>query len=166
MLTQVDKKTLFQDRYQALIMPVPVSGIFRHRALLKYQSLYPEHYTVYRQACERSQLLLGDVLQFNPQRDLAGMAVGGALSKPQFIVDMAITEFAENPPHVEYMVSALQKLEKIVFDWGRYQGIRRVAILASDELILPKDKIFDEDILPLFEKYLQPVSSLNVMVYR
>ena len=62
MLTQVDKKTLFQDRYQALIMPVPVSGIFRHRALLKYQSLYPEHYTVYKQACERSQLLLGDVL--------------------------------------------------------------------------------------------------------
>lgn len=79
---------------------------------------------------------------------------------------MAITEFAENPPHVEYIVSALQKLEKIVFDWGRYQGIRRVAILASDELILPKDKIFDDAILPLFEKYLQPVSSLNVVVYR
>lgn len=56
---------------------VPVSGVFRHRALLKYQSLYPEHYTVYKQACERSQLLLGDVLQFTPQRDLAGMAVGG-----------------------------------------------------------------------------------------
>jgi hypothetical protein len=81
-------------------------------------------------------------------------------------VDMAITEFAENPPHVEYMVSALQKLEKIVFDWGRYQGIRRVAILASDELILPKDKSFDEDILPLMEKYLQPVNSLNLVVYR
>ena len=111
MITQVDKKSLFQDRYQALIMPVPVSGIFRHRALLKYQSLYPEHYTVYKQACERSQLLLGDVLQFTLQRDLAGMAVGGALSKPQFIVDMAITEFAESPPHVEYIVSALQKLE-------------------------------------------------------
>jgi hypothetical protein len=38
--------------------------------------------------------------------------------------------------------------------------------LASDELILPKDKIFDEDILPLMEKYLQPVSSLNVVIYR
>ena len=166
MLTQVDKKSLFQDRYQALIMPVPVSGVFRHRALLKFQSLYPEHYTVYKQACERSQLLLGDVLQFTPQRDLAGMAVGGALSKPKFIVDMAITEFAENPPHVEYIVSAFQSLNKVLFDWGRYQGIRRVAVLASDELILPKDKIFDEDILPLFEKYLQPVSNLNVMVYR
>lgn len=166
MITQVDKKSLFQDRYQALIMPDPVSCIFRHRALLKYQSLYPEHYTVYKQACERSQLLLGDVLQFTPQRDLAGMAVGGALSKPQFIVDMAITEFAENPPHVEYMVSALQKLEKIVFDWGRYQGIRRVAVLASDELLVPDGMDFDEDILPLIEKYLQPVSSLNVVVYR
>ena len=166
MLTQVDKKSLFQDRYQALIMPVPVSGVFRHRALLKFQSLYPEHYTVYKQACERSQLLLGDVLQFTPQRDLAGLGVGGALSKPKYIVDMAITEFAESPPHVEHMVSALKKLEKIVFDWGRYQGIRRVAILASDELILPKDRSFDEDILPLMEKYLQPVSNLNVMAYR
>ena len=53
-----------------------------------------------------------------------------------------------------------------MFDWGRYQGIRRVAILASDELILPKDKSFDEDILPLMEKYLQPVNSLNLVVYR
>ena len=152
MITQVDKKSLFQYRYQALIVPVPVSGIFRQRTLLKFQSLYPQHYAVYRQACERLQLLLGDVLQFTPQRDLAGMAVGGALSKPQFIVDMAITEFAENPPHVEYMVSSLKKLEKIAFDWRRYQGLRRVAILASDELILSKDKIFDEDILPLIEK--------------
>lgn len=166
MLTQVDKKSLFQDRYQALIMPVPVSGVFRQRTLLKFQSLYPQHYTVYKQACERSQLLLGDVLQFTPQRDLAGMAVGGALSKPKYIVDMAVTEFAENSPHLEYIVSAFQSLNKVLFDWGRYQGIRRVAVLASDELILPKDKIFDEDILPLFEKYLQPVSNLNVMVYR
>nr|WP_282443976.1 hypothetical protein [Moraxella osloensis] len=147
-------------------MPVPVSGIFRHRALLKYQSLYPEHYTVYKQACERSQLLLGDVLQFTPQRDLAGMAVGGALSKPQFIVDMAITEFAENPPHVEYMVSALQKLEKVVFDWGRYQGIRRVAILASDDVLLPDGADFEQEVLPLLERYLQPVNSLNLVVYR
>ena len=106
------------------------------------------------------------MLQFTLQRDLAGMAVGGALSKPQFIVDMAITEFAESPPHVEYIVSALQKLEKIVFDWGRYQGIRRVAVLASDELLVPNDMSFDDDILPLMEKYLQPVNNLNVMVYR
>ena len=166
MITQVDKKSLFQDRYQALIVPVPVSGIFRQRTLLKFQSLYPQHYAVYRQACERLQLLLGDVLQFTPQRDLAGMAVGGALSKPQFIVDMAITEFAENPPHVEYIVSALQKLEKIVFDWGRYQGIRRVAILASDELLVPDGMDFVDDILPLMEKYLQPVSNLNLVLYR
>ncbi|QRO12869.1 hypothetical protein I6J32_09660 [Moraxella osloensis] len=166
MLTQVDKKSLFQDRYQALIMPVPVSGVFRHRALLKFQSLYPEHYTVYKQACERSQLLLGDVLQFTPQRDLAGMAVGGALSKPKYIVDMAVTEFAENSPHLEYIVSAFQSLNKVLFDWGRYQGVRRVAVLASDELLVPDGMDFDEDVLPLFEKYLQPVSNLNVMAYR
>ena len=29
-----------------------------------------------------------------------------------------------------------------------------------------KDKSFDEDILPLMEKYLQPVNSLNLVVYR
>lgn len=166
MLTQVDKKTLFQDRYQALIMPVPVSGIFRHRSLLKYQSLYPEHYAVYQQACARCQLRLGDIMQFTSQRDLAGLGVGGALSKPKFIVDMAVTEFAENLPHLEYIESTLQQLEPILFHWGRYGGIRRVAILASDELIVPSEMNFTDDILPLFEKYLQPVSSLNLVVYR
>lgn len=166
MLTQVDKKTLFQDRYQALIMPIPVSGIFRHRSLLKYQSLYPEHYAVYRQACERSELQLGEILQYQTQRDLAGLGAGGALSKPKYIVDMAVTEFAENSPHLEYIVSAFQQLEPILFYWGRYGGIRRVAMLASDELIVPSEMSFDDDILPLMEKYLQPVSNLNVVVYR
>lgn len=166
MIHIVDKKTLFQDRYQALIMPVPVSGIFRHRSLLKIQSLYPEFYATYRQACERSELGLGELLLYESQRDLVGMGVGGALSKPKFLVAMAVTEFAENRPHFEFIVSALQSLDKVLFDWGRYQGIRRVAVLASDELLVPDGMDFDEDILPLIEKYLQPVSSLNVVVYR
>ena len=97
---------------------------------------------------------------------MAGLGVGGALSKPKYIVDMAVTEFAENSPHLEYIVSAFQLLNKVLFDWGRYQGIRRVAVLASDELLVPNDMSFDDDILPLMEKYLQPVSSLNVLVYR
>lgn len=166
MITQVDKKTLFQDRYQALIMPVPVSGIFRQRTLLKIQSLYPDFYANYRQACERSELGLGELLLYESQRDLAGMAVGGSLSKPKFLVAMAVTEFAENRPHFECIVSALQSLEKVLFHWGRYQGVRRVAMLASDELIVPDGMDFADDILPLMEKYLQPVSSLNVVVYR
>lgn len=166
MLTIADKKTLFQDRYQALIMPVPVSGIFRHRSLLRFQSLYPEHYAVYKQACERSELVLGELLQFQTQRDLVGLGVGGALSKPTFIVDMAVTEFAENPPHLRAITQALQALQPILMDWGRYRGIRRVALLASDALLLPEGLVFDSDILPLIEQYLQPVSSLNLVVYR
>lgn len=166
MLTFADKKALFQDRYQALIMPVPVSGIFRHRSLLRFQALYPEHYTIYRQACERSELALGDILQYQTQRDLAGMGVGGALSKPKFIVDIAITEFAENPPHLSAIKNAFQALNSMLFDWGRYQGIRRVALLASDDLLLPEGLVFEEAILTLIEQYLQPISSLNLVIYR
>lgn len=166
MLSIVDKKALFQDHYQALIMPVPVSGIFRHRHLLKVQALYPEFYAVYKQACERSELGLGDILVYETQRDLVGLGVGGALSKPKFLLAMAVTEFAENPPHLRFIEQALQKVEPKLFDWGRYQGIRRVAMLANDELLLPDGKEFEADILPLLEKYLQPISSLNLVVYR
>lgn len=165
MLHIVDKKDVFQDRYQALIMPVPVSGIFRHRTLLHFQQIYPEHYLVYKQACEQSQLPLGDILLYETQQDLAGLGVSRALSKPKFIIDMAITEFAENRPHLRYIDMCLQKIQPLLFNWGRFGGIRRIAILASDELLLPKDTLFD-DILPLLEKYLQPINHLNVLVYR
>lgn len=165
MLHIVDKKDLFRDRYQVLIMPVPVSGIFRHRTLLHFQQMYPEHYSVYKQACEHSQLPLGDILLYETQQDLAGLGVSRALSKPKFIIDMAITEFSENLPHLRYIETCLQKIKPLLFNWGRFDGIRRVAIVASDELLLPKDTTFD-DILPLLEKYLQPISTLNVMVYR
>ena len=44
MLTLADKKTLFQDRYQALLLPVPTAGTFRQRHLLHVQKLYPAFY--------------------------------------------------------------------------------------------------------------------------
>lgn len=166
MITLADKKTLFQDRYQALLTPVPVSGVFRHRSLLRLQTLYPEYYTHYRQACERSELGLGQLLIYQTQRDLAGMGVGGALSKPKFIVSMGVTEFAENRPHLSAIQTAFINLESVLFDWGRYQGIRRVALLASDTLLLPHEADFDADLQPLIERYLQPISSLNLVVYR
>lgn len=166
MITLADKRTLFQDRYQALIVPVPTSGIFRHRILLRLRSLYREHYQYYQQACERSELNLGDILSYQTQRDLVGMGVGSALSKPKFIVTMAVTEFAENPPHLSAIKTSFALLEKVLFDWGRYQGLRRVALLASDDLILPKDTAFDDVILPMIEEFLQPITSLNLVVYR
>ena len=165
-ISLADKKTLFQDCYQALIMPVPVSGIFRHRLLLRTQMLYPEYYQVYKQACERSELALGENLVYETNRDLAGVGVGGALSKPKFIVAMATTEFAENSPHLDSICTCLQQLELVLYQWGRYDGIRRVAVIGVDELILPNDAEFDVDILPLLEKYLQPVSTLNTVIYR
>lgn len=161
-----DKKTLFQDRYQALIMPVPVSGIFRHRSLLRFQTLYPQHYTIYKQACQRSELALGELLIYQTQRELAGLGISGALSKPKFIVDMAVTEFAEHPPHLLAIKQGLQALEPVVFDWGRYHGIRRVALFGTDELLLPEGLGFEADILPLIEQYLQPIDRLHLVVYR
>lgn len=166
MLQLCDKKTFFQDRYQVIVLPVAISGVYGHRQLLKIQSLYPDHHIAYKNACQRGQLGLGDILLFEPQRDIAGVSMGGLTSKPKFMVDMGVTEFSENAPHLLYLTQCLQKLSPILLRWGRYEGIRRVAILASDELIVPANTDFETDILPLLEKYLMPMAGLNVMVYR
>lgn len=166
MFNIIDKKTLFQDRYQALMLPVTASGIHRHRLLLKMQGLFPDHHTAYKNACEKSELTTGNILVFQPQRDLSGISVGGALSKPRFIVDMAVMAFSENPPNLRHIESCLQKLSPIFLSWGRYQGIRRVALLATDELFLPENKDFHSDILPLLEKYLKSTNDLTVTIYR
>lgn len=166
MLTLLDKKTLFQDKYQALIMPVPVSGIFRQRQLLRVQVLYPDFYQNYQQACEHSQLTLGQNLIYPVAQELSGMGVASTLAKPKFLVAMAVTEFAEHLPHLDYILACFVALSPIVDDWGRYQGIRRVAVLLPDELIVPKNCTFDEHILPMVEKYLQANSRLHLVIYR
>lgn len=166
MISILDKKTLFIDKYQALIMPVPVSGIFRHRLQFRVQQLYPDFYQTYKQACEHGELQLGQNLISLASQDVAGMGVSGAVAKPKFVVAMAITEFAETPPHLPSLTDCLQQLENVVFDWGRYDGMRRVAMIGVDELILPKDCTFETDILPLLEKYLQTNSKIHLVIYR
>lgn len=158
--------TLWQDRYQVLVLPVPTSGILRQRALLKSQALYPSHASAYRTACQRSELPLGGVLVHDVERDLAGMGAGPALSKPKFIVDLAVTEFAEHAPHLSAIEQTLAAFAPTLYDWARYDGIRRVALLASDEVMLPTATTFEDAILPLLKKYLQPTRALNLWVYR
>jgi hypothetical protein len=166
MLTLADKKTLFQDRYQALLLPVPTSGTFRQRHLLQVQKLYPAFYAQYKRSCERSELQLGSLLQHTTERDLAGLGVSSALAKPKFIVGLAVTEFAQNAIHLSSIQQVCQQLEPVLFNWGRYQGIRRVALLGSDEVLLPDGADFEQEVLPLLERYLQPVSTLNLVIYR
>lgn len=166
MIELISKNTLWQDRYQALILPVPTSGVLRHRALLKSQALYPSHASRYRTACQRGELALGGVLVHDVERDLAGVGVSPALSKPKFIVDVAVTEFAENAPHLSAIEQALATFAPTLYDWARYDGMRRVALLANDALMLPANTTFDDTILPLLEKYLQPTRTLNLWVYR
>lgn len=158
--------TLWQDRYHALLLPVPTSGVFRQRALIRSQSLYPAHATAYRTVCQRGELTLGGVLIHEVERDLAGVGVSPSVSKPKYIVDLAVTEFAENTPHLVSIEQALAAFAPTLYDWARYDGIRRVALLATDDVILPADTSFDDTILPLLEKHLQPTRSLNLWVYR
>ncbi len=166
MLQLADKKTLFQDRYQGLILPVATSGIHRHRLLLKAQTLFPDHHSNYQEACRSAQFHTGDIMLFQPQRDLVGIGVGGSLFKPKYIVDMAVTNYAEYAPKLSYIEDTLRKLQPLLLNWGRYQGIRRVALLAVDELFLPDNSDFSSDILPLLEEYLTPVHALTVHIYR
>lgn len=166
MIYFADKKTLLQDRYQALILPVATSGIHKHRLLLRLQGLYPEQYQFYKRACETGEFHQGEVLLYETQRDLAGLGVGGALSKPKFIVSLGVTDHSEHPIPLGFVKQAFVQLEPILMRWGRYEGIRRVAVLAPDELILPNEKNFEDDILPLMEKYLNPIDSMSIVVYR
>lgn len=166
MIYLADKKTLFQDRYQALILPVAVSGIHKHRLLLRLQSLYPDQYRFYKNACEKSEFNVGEVLLYKTQRDLAGLGVGGALSKPKFIINIGVTDHSDHPIHLSYLKQALIQLEPIILRWGRYEGIRRVAVLAPDSLIVPHEMDFETDILPLIQKYLNPIDGMSLVVYR
>lgn len=105
MLTLVDKRSLISRPLSSADCTRSHLGYFRHRVCCGFSGCIV-NINCTAKLVTGAELALGGILSSQTQSDLAGLGVGGALSKPKF-VNMAVTPFAENPPHLDYILLAL-----------------------------------------------------------
>ena len=176
---QLTHAPILNSSAQLLILPVNNAGILLDPILTRSKNLYPDNYQRYYRACRDGSLLVGSCLMHKRSREQAGLGVSSNGNKPSYIANLVISDHAYHPTRARWLTAALVDLQQQLIPLVRYQGIRRVALLARplitshaqnnaiDNAKLAKSIALDwhTDILPLLTHHLQDLPKLRIDIH-
>ena len=181
---QLTHAPILNSSAQLLILPVNNAGILLDPILTRSKNLYPDNYQRYYRACRDGSLLVGSCLMHKRSREQAGLGVSSNGNQPSYIANLVISDHAYHPTRTRWLTAALVDLQQQLIPLVRYQGIRRVALLARplisnhsqnrsaqnndiDNAELAKSIALDwhTDILPLLNHYLQDLPKLRIDIH-
>ena len=169
---------------QLLILPVNNAGILLDPILTRSKNLYPDNYQRYYRACRDGSLMVGSCLVHKRSREQAGLGVSSNGNQPSYIANLVISDHPYHPTRSRWLTAALVDLQQQLIPLIRYQGIRRVALLARPLITshvqngsaqnnainnaeLAKSIALDwsSDILPLVTHHLQDLPNLRIDIH-
>ena len=169
---------------QLLILPVNNAGILLDPILTRSKNLYPDNYQRYYRACRDGSLMVGSCLVHKRSREQAGLGVSSNGNQPSYIANLVISDHPYHPTRSRWLTAALVDLQQQLIPLIRYQGIRRVALLARplitshaqnpsaqnndiDNAELVKSIALDwhSDVLPLVTHHLQDLPKLRIDIH-
>ena len=181
---QLTHAPILNSSAQLLILPVNNAGILLDPILTRSKNLYPDNYQRYYRACRDGSLLVGSCLMHKRSREQAGLGVSSNGNQPSYIANLVISDHAYHPTKTRWLTAALVDLQQQLIPLVRYQGIRRVALLARplisshaqngsaqnndiDNAELAKSIALDwhTDILPLLTHHLQDLPKLRIDIH-
>ena len=181
---QLTHAPILNSSAQLLILPVNNAGILLDPILTRSKNLYPDNYQRYYRACRDGSLLVGSCLMHKRSREQAGLGVSSNGNQPSYIANLVISDHAYHPTKTRWLTAALVDLQQQLIPLVRYQGIRRVALLARplisshsqnrsaqnndiENAELAKSIALDwhTDILPLLNHYLQDLPKLRIDIH-
>ena len=181
---QLTHAPILNSSAQLLILPVNNAGILLDPILTRSKNLYPDNYQRYYRACRDGSLLVGSCLMHKRSREQAGLGVSSNGNQPSYIANLVISDHAYHPTRTRWLTAALVDLQQQLIPLVRYQGIRRVALLARplisshsqnrsaqnndiDNAELAKSIALDwhTDILPLLTHHLQDLPKLRIDIH-
>ena len=171
---------ILNSNAQILILPVNTSGTLLDPVLSRTKTLYLDNYQRYHRACRDGSLLVGSCLLHKRQREHLGLSVSHNGNQPDYIANLVISDHPYHPTRTRWLSAALLDLQQQLVPLIRYQGIRKVAILArpllfdntsntredkegNPENILPLD--WQTTTFPLIKQYLQDLPKLRIAVH-
>ena len=181
---QLTHAPILNSSAQLLILPVNNASILLDPILTRSKNLYPDNYQRYYRACRDGSLLAGSCLMHKRSREQAGLGVSSNGNQPSYIANLVISDHPYHPTRARWLTTALVDLQHQLIPLVRYQGIRRVALLARplisshaqngsaqnndiDNAALAKSIALDwhTDILPLLTHYLQDLPKLRIDIH-
>lgn len=169
---------------QLLILPVNNAGILLDPILTRSKNLYPDNYQRYYRACRDGSLMVGSCLMHKRSREQAGLGVSSNGNQPSYIANLVISDHPYHPTRSRWLTAALVDLQQQLIPLIRYQGIRRVALLARplitshaqnpsaqnndiDNAELAKSIALDwhSDVLPLVTHHLEDLPNLRIDIH-
>ena len=181
---QLTHAPILNSSAQLLILPVNNAGILLDPILTRSKNLYPDNYQRYYRACRDGSLLVGSCLMHKRSREQAGLGVSSNGNQPSYIANLVISDHPYHPTRARWLTAALVDLQQQLIPLVRYQGIRRVALLARplisshaqngsaqnndiENAELAKSIALDwhTDILPLLTHHLQDLPKLRIDIH-
>ena len=181
---QLTHAPILNSSAQLLILPVNNAGIFLDPILTRSKNLYLDNYQRYHRACRDGSLMVGSCLMHKRSREQAGLGVSSNGNQPSYIANLVISDHAYHPTKTRWLTAALVDLQQQLIPLVRYQGIRRVALLARplisshsqnrstqnnaiNNAELAKSIALDwhTDILPLLTHHLQNLPKLRIDIH-
>ena len=169
---------------QLLILPVNNAGILLDPIHTRSKNLYPDNYQRYYRACRDGSLMVGSCLVHKRSREQAGLGVSSNGNQPSYIANLVISDHPYHPTRTRWLTAALVDLQQQLIPLIRYQGIRRVALLARplitshaqnpsaqnntiNDAELEKSIALDwsSDILPLVAHHLEDLPNLRIDIH-
>lgn len=172
---------ILSSSVQLLILPVNTAGTLLDPVLARTKTLYPDNYQRYRKACIDGSLKTGTCLIHKCTREHSGLGVSSH-NRPSYIANLVISDHPYHPARTAWLTQALTDLSHQLMALIRYQGVRKVALLARPLLFdssstntnlnnakehmttrLPLD--WQDVTLPLITKHLQDLSKLRIDIH-
>lgn len=151
---QLTHAPILNSSAQLLILPVNTAGILLDPILSRAKTLYPDNYQRYFRACLDSSLAVGSCLLHKRSLEHAGLGISSNGNQPSYIANLVISDHPYHPTRLRWLMAALGDLQQQLIPLIRYQGIRRVALLARPLIFnKPQQNSIDEsniaDLIPL-----------------
>ena len=181
---QLTHAPILNSSAQLLILPVNNAGILLDPILTRSKNLYPDNYQRYYRACRDGSLMVGSCLVHKRSREQAGLGVSSNGNQRSYIANLVISDHPYHPTRSRWLTAALVDLQQQLIPLIRYQGIRRVALLARPLITshvqngsaqnnainnaeLAKSIALDwhTDILPLINQHLQDLPNLRIDIH-
>ena len=181
---QLTHAPILNSSAQLLVLPVNNAGILLDPILTRSKNLYPDNYQRYFRACRDGSLMVGSCLMRKRAREQAGLGVSSNGSQPSYIANLVVSDHPYHPSRASWLIAALVDLQQQLIPLIRYQGIRRIALLArpliahhlqhnsaqnniADNVEMTTSIALDwhSDILPLINQYLQDLPKLRIDIH-
>lgn len=176
---QLTHASILNSSAQVLVIPVNTAGILLDPVVTRTKTLYPDNYQRYYRACRDGSLTVGSCLLHKRLREQAGLGISSNGNQPSYIANLVISDHAYHPARSRWLIGALIDLQQQLIPLIRYQGLRKIALLArplifnsiqnndtsKSHIIHSAPLDWATETLPLLTQYLQDLPKVRIDIH-